>query len=100
MNAEEWGRGDARRHKREDVPAGVLELVDLRQGGRFCVLCCEQGLTTPADEPLVLDHLQPLSRGGDNHHSNLRWLCRAHNSGRRDRPLWAGPPRWARGPRS
>ena len=26
--------------------------------------------------------VQPLSAGGDNHHLNLRWLCRAHNLGR------------------
>lgn len=100
MNAEDWGRGDSRRIKREDYPGEVLELVERRQGGRRCALCDEQGLTPPADEPLVLDHLQPLSQGGDNHHSNLRWLCRAHNAGRRDRPLWAGRPRWARGARS
>lgn len=96
MNPDLWGRGDGRRLRLEDVPPGVLELVDRRQGGRFCALCCEQGLVTPPDEPLQLDHLQPLARGGDNHHSNLRWLCRAHNAGRRDRALWHGLPRWSR----
>lgn len=92
--SDNWGQGDRRRLRLEEYPAGVLELVDRRQGGRFCVLCREQGLMTPKDEPLVLDHLQPLSRGGDNHPSNLRWLCRSHNSGRRDRPHWQGRPAW------
>ncbi len=95
MNAETWGKGDTRRLSLRDVPPGVLELVDRRQGGRFCGLCREQGLVTPDDEPLVLDHLQPLSAGGDNHHENLRWLCRSHNARRQARALFAGAPGWA-----
>lgn len=31
---------------------------------------------------LTVDHVQPLSQGGSNDSSNLRVLCRAHNSGR------------------
>jgi hypothetical protein len=96
MNVEAWGRGDHRRLALEDYPPEVIALVEHRLGGRFCVLCREQALVTPADEPLVLDHLRPLSQDGDNHHLNLRWLCRSHNAGRRDRPLWAGRPAWER----
>ncbi|MEZ6189388.1 MAG: HNH endonuclease signature motif containing protein [Planctomycetota bacterium] len=74
----------------------MLDLVDRKQGGRFCVLCREQGLVTPPDVPLVIDHLQPLSKGGDNHWTNLRWLCASHNSGRCNRAGWRGLPAWHR----
>ncbi|MDC3379094.1 HNH endonuclease [Planctomycetota bacterium] len=94
----EWGRNDTRRIATRDFPTPVLALVDERQGGRFCEECRRQGLTTPPDEPLEIDHRQPLSEGGDNHWSNLRWLCRAHNrsKGKRGRPR--AIPTWARGP--
>lgn len=94
MNPRTWGQGDHRRICTRDVPPGVLELIDEKQGGRFCVLCSEQGLTTPEDEPLVLDHLQPLSRGGDNHFLNCRWLCRSHNARRGTDVTFAGAPLW------
>ena len=97
MNPRQWGRGDRRRLTTRDFPPGVLALVDERQGGRFCVSCRELGVETPADEPLQIDHIQPLSAGGDNHHLNLRWLCRAHNLGRGARQEEAPrPPKWAR----
>lgn len=99
MNARAWGRGDTRRIPTRDVPAEVLELVDDAQGGRFCVACLEAKVPTPPGEPLELDHKQPLSRGGDNHWSNLRWLCRAHNRGRGNREDVPAIPRHARGPR-
>ena len=91
-----WGRGDTERLATRDFPAEVLELVDERQGGRFCVPCRETGRQPPADEPLELDHLQPLSKGGDNHHLNLRWACRAHNRGRGARRDAPARPRWER----
>lgn len=94
MNPLTWGQGDNRRLATRDFPPGVLDLVDRKQGGRFCVLCREQALITPEDEPLVLDHLQPLSRGGDNHFLNLRWLCRSHNARRGTNVSFAGQPAW------
>lgn len=93
-----WGRGDTRRVATRDFPVAVVALVDERQGGRYCVECRELELVTPDDVPLELDHLQALSRGGDNNHLNLRWACRSHNRARRERPV-GGParrPRWAR----
>lgn len=93
---EEWGRGDQRRLATRDFPAEVLELVERKQGGRFCVLCREQGLTTPPEQPLSVDHLQPLAHGGTNHWSNLRFLCLSHNLGRQDRAGWRGQPAWSR----
>jgi len=95
VTPEVWGCGDRRRLSLRDYPAEVLELVDRKQGGRFCVLCREQGLVTPADDPLVVDHLQPLARDGDNHFSNLRWLCRSHNARRGARAGFDGQPAWA-----
>lgn len=98
MNPRQWGLDDTRRLATRDFPAHVLALVDARQGGRFCVQCRDLGIQTPADQPLQIDHRQPLSRGGDNHHLNLRWLCRAHNCGRGARGAGETPrlPTWAR----
>lgn len=94
----DWGRGDHRRIATRDFPAAVLALVDERQGGRFCVACRELGLEPPSDVELQVDHKQPLARGGDNHHLNLRWLCESHNKARRDAPINGpiGRPRWER----
>lgn len=94
----QWGRGDTTRITTREFPPGVLALVDQRQGGRYCTECRALGIETPPGIPLELDHLQPLSKGGDNHHLNLRWSCQSHNRGRRDRSL-RGParrPKWER----
>lgn len=97
MNPRQWGHGDRRRLATRDFPPAVLALVDERQGGRFCVECRALGIATPPEEPLQIDHIQPLSAGGDNHHLNLRWLCRAHNLGRGARKAEAPrTPKWAR----
>ena len=97
MSPWQWGRGSTARLT--DYPLSVLALVDERQGGRFCVACREASVPTPADEPLEIDHIRPLSRGGDNHWSNLRWLCRSHNRGRGNRVSPPRIPRHARGRR-
>lgn len=96
MNPRQWGRGNRRRLATRDIPPAVLALVDERQGGRFCVECRALGIETPEGEPLQIDHKQPLGRGGDNHHLNLQWTCRAHNcargarrQARPRRPTWA-----------
>ena len=98
MNPRQWGRGDHRRLATRDFPPKVLALVDERQGGRHCAKCRELGVEPPPDQPLQIDHIQPLSEGGDNHHLNLRWLCRAHNCGRGARKEAGRPrtPKWAR----
>lgn len=44
-----------------------------KRDGEFCQKC---GTT----EDLTLDHIEALSRGGSNDVSNLRILCRSHNS--------------------
>lgn len=91
MNPRVWGAGDRRR--RTSYPPGVVALVIQRQGGEFCV-ACGPGLQPP--EPLEIDHKQPLSKGGDNHHLNLQLLCRSHNRGRGNRRNPPRTPKWAR----
>ncbi len=76
-----------------EYPPEVLALVEKRQGGRFCEDCRTLGLVTPPDVPLEVDHRQPLAKGGDSHHLNLRFACKSHNAGRGMRPLELRPPR-------
>ncbi len=97
IDPETWGRGDTARRSVRDVPAAVLELVDARLGRRCCETCWRAGRTVPPDEPLELDHRRPLARGGDNHHANLRWLCRGCNRGRGAKDGDVSEPAWARG---
>jgi len=80
-----WGRGVRRRVAPCDVPRVVLALIAERDGPG-CALCTLTGLTPPADEPLEIDHKQPISLGGDNHWTNLQFLCRYHNRARGNRP--------------
>lgn len=94
--AYDWGVGDRRRIPGGRIPEAVKALVDERQGGRFCVACRLIGQTPPPGEPLELDHLQPLSKGGDNSARNLRWLCRSHNAGRGARKRPPKEPAWLR----
>lgn len=54
----------------------ALALIE-RDGYR----CSECG----AHQDLTIDHIIPLSRGGDDSLDNLRWLCRSHNSQKGDR---------------
>lgn len=48
----------------------------------WCSVC-----RTPGDEsnPLQVDHVVPVERGGRNERSNLQTLCRRHNAAKRDR---------------
>lgn len=46
-------------------------------------VCAEPGCG--AMETLTVDHVVALSRGGTDDLSNLRFLCRTHNSRKRDR---------------
>ena len=88
-----WGRGN--KERKIKFPPQVIALVERRQGGKYCVMCRVLKIVTPEDIPLELDHKLPLSKGGDNNHLNLQWLCRSHNRGRRAeslsrmrRPAW------------
>jgi len=93
---QEWGRGVTRRVPLSEVPKCVINKV-VERDGDGCAACSLMGLTPPADEPLELDHKQPLARGGDNHWTNLQFLCRSHNRGRSARPLdLVSLPAWLR----
>lgn len=54
-----------------------IQSILMLQGQRcaYCGTC----------QNLSLDHKHPLSKGGSNYASNLQWLCRSHNSHKRDR---------------
>jgi len=94
MNCLDWGRGVRKRVAQRDVPRAVLSQARLRDGDG-CVVCRRQGLTPPTDEPIELDHKQPLARGGDNHWTNLQFLCRSHNRARGTRKAdLSAPPAW------
>jgi len=94
MTPYQWGKGVKTRPR--EFPPSVLEIVTEKQGGKFCVYCHRFGLTTPEEIPLVIDHMQPLAKGGDNHWSNLQWCCVSHNCAKADgRPI-RYKPKWAR----
>jgi hypothetical protein len=99
-----WGRAPkgrrAPRIATRDFPAEVLALVYARLGHRTCVDCLELGCDDerPDDVQLQVDHMQPLARGGDNHHLNLTIRCADHNRSKSDRSATAAPrrPKWER----
>ena len=76
---------DAKRHhtkrRRSQFTAKHDELVLalINRDGYSCALCGTY-------EDLTIDHVIPLSRGGTDDLSNLRFLCRNHNSAKSDRP--------------
>lgn len=91
-----WGRGVQRRVALRELPREVLALLH-RRDGKTCAACTRVGLTPPDDEPLEVDHIRPISHGGDSHWSNLQILCRYHNRARGNRqldesrlPTWVG----------
>lgn len=94
MSALDWGRGVTARVAASEVPPAVLARIRARDG-EGCVLCKRLGLVPPAEEPLELDHCRPIAEGGDNHWSNLQWLCRSHNRARgRRAPVLDRLPAW------
>lgn len=95
MNPRDWGRDDSTRVAGRDLPASVRELVDAHCGRR-CWWCAQANRERPKGEPLTLEHLQPLSRGGDNHYTNLVWACRSCNLGRGNRDKPPATPAWQR----
>lgn len=57
--------------KRRKIPAELREYILDRDGN--CLSC-------GSSENLTIDHITPLSKGGDNSHDNLQLLCRNCNS--------------------
>jgi 5-methylcytosine-specific restriction endonuclease McrA len=50
---------------------------------------CEYCGGRPPEVSLDIDHVVPVSRGGDNTYFNLRFLCEHHNRSRGNRFRWA-----------
>ena len=69
----------APKRKRRTVPLNVRYSVLKRDGGK-CVLC---GASPPTN--LEVDHIIPVSKGGDDSLSNLRTLCANCNKGKSDK---------------
>ena len=57
------------------------KLVFERDGGK----CSFEGCESTRD--LEIDHIKPVSRGGDNSPRNLRLLCRKHNRKKSNKPI-------------
>lgn len=58
-------------YKRVAINKRLKNYIIERDGG--CLNCGSQ-------DDLTIDHIQAVSMGGDNHHSNLQCLCRKCNS--------------------
>lgn len=58
-----------------------LTLLLLDTGSEY--ICNHPGCEI--DEDLTIDHIYPLSRGGDDSVENLQFLCRSHNSSKNDK---------------
>jgi hypothetical protein len=50
-----------------------------------CEICGKQ----PPDVMIEIDHILPVSKGGNNSMSNLRFLCQSHNRSRGNRFRWS-----------
>jgi hypothetical protein len=50
---------------------------------------CEICGRSPPEVSLDIDHILPVSRGGDNAYLNLRFLCEHHNRSRSNRFRWS-----------
>ena len=71
-----------------------LRMKIWNRDGRECQICGEEtrffssGYDTPFDrKPKAgsVDHIIPVSKGGTNDESNLRWACRSCNCSRGNR---------------
>ncbi|HLI17267.1 MAG TPA: HNH endonuclease signature motif containing protein [Rhodanobacteraceae bacterium] len=82
----EAGRKAKRHHTRQRRVAfnssrSRLVLALLDSGVPY--VCCIDGCGCTSE--LTVDHIDPLSKGGTDELSNLRFMCRSHNSAKSDR---------------
>lgn len=69
---------------RREIRTSVRYRV-LKRDGFKCSYC---GVSA-SESPLEIDHIQPVSRGGTNHLSNLRSACHECNAGKgAEEPEW------------
>ena len=64
--------------KGRHIPAAVKRAVCERDGDR-CTFVSDQGRRCESRTRLDLDHIEPVTRGGESTTGNLRLRCRAHN---------------------
>jgi hypothetical protein len=58
---------------------------EMQKRPKSCEFCEAKGLIpNPRRNSYEIDHIKPVSRGGDNSNDNLRWLCMYHNIARRN----------------
>ena len=82
----EAGRIAKRKHtsvRRSDFNANrhrlALAMLDAGVPNKCAYVGCD------VSQDLTVDHIIPLSRGGDDDLANLQFLCRSHNSSKGDR---------------
>jgi 5-methylcytosine-specific restriction endonuclease McrA len=79
------GRSAKRNHtsvRRRDFNANRDRLVLVMLEANIPYTCASVGCEIT--ENLTVDHILPLSRGGDDTLDNLQFLCRSHNSAKGD----------------
>jgi hypothetical protein len=81
-----WECVDLTLNARKRKPLGWQECLALAVSSEAR---CEQCGKEPPEVALEIDHILPVSRGGDNSHLNLRFLCRRCNRSRGNRFRWA-----------
>jgi len=59
---------------------GQLALALIHRDGYKCRVC-------QTTDQLTIDHIVPVSKGGNDDLDNLQWLCQSHNSQKGDRVL-------------
>ena len=69
------------RRRQFQINKARLTLLLLDAGSEY--ICNHPGCEI--DEDLTIDHIYPLSRGGDDSVENLQFLCRRHNSQKGDK---------------
>jgi 5-methylcytosine-specific restriction endonuclease McrA len=82
-----WVRGlryqSPRGHKKRE-PVGLSKRFDvIKRDGYKCVICGKDG----RQSRLEVDHIRPVSLGGNSDMSNLQTLCFDCNRGKRDKSL-------------
>jgi len=80
-------------HGKFELAHGGVELVDYKRFKvssklkSYIIDRDKRCLKCDSNSDLTIDHIVPVSLGGDNHHSNLQCLCRKCNSIKSDYPL-------------
>jgi hypothetical protein len=72
-------------HKTRKVLTFQEYLMIAVRSDQMCEICGRR----PHEVSLDIDHVMPVSRGGENAYFNLRFLCEHHNRSRGNRFRWA-----------